>query len=461
MRMGFGIFQEQNQRLMMTPELRLAIKILQYSAAELAEYILQEVAENPVLDIKEELPEERVDLDQSNSEDKYDIDWQDYFADTSDLGYSRSKADAEDFQYEQLISKAPSLQEHLSFQLSMIELSPAEKRVVEYLIGNIDDAGYLQVTLEEASRQFAIFLEEAEKALRVVQGLEPYGVGARNLTECLIIQAEALGLESDLLKQVIEGYLPELAKGKISKIAQELQVEPAEIQEAFDIIKKLDPKPGRNFTSATDIRYIVPDIIIERIEGEYVVIVNDTAFPRLVINNAYKEYLKYKEDDDTRKFVEQKLNSAMWLVKSIEQRRLTLYKVAQCLAELQKDFLDYGVRYLKPLNLKQVASRIGVHESTVSRATANKFAQTPQGVFELKYFFTSGVAKETGGMVSAESIKKSIMDLVQKEDSANPFSDQKICDLLNEQGIKISRRTVAKYRGELRVPSASVRKRYE
>ncbi|GAB4263075.1 RNA polymerase sigma 54 subunit RpoN [Thermincola ferriacetica] len=458
MRIGYGIFQEQTQKLMMTPELRLAIKILQYSATELAEYIQQELAENPVLDIKEE---ENV-LEEPAAEDKYDIDWQEYFADTSDLGLpTTGREEKEEFYYEHILSKAPTLQEHLNFQLCLTELTDLQRKICEYLIGNIDEAGYLQVGLEEAAFKFGLSCGEVEKALRIIQSFEPYGVGARNLSECLLIQAENLKLLNPVLSQVIEQYLPELARGKLAKIAQEMNVSVQDIQKAFDIIKTLDPKPGRRFSGTNDVRYIVPDLIIERVDGEYVVIINDTAVPRLVINGSYRDILKNETGEAARKFIEEKLNSAAWLIRSIEQRRLTLYKIARCLVELQKDFLDYGVRRLKPLTLKQVAERVGVHESTVSRATANKFAQTPQGLVELKFFFAHGVENSTGGMVSAESIKKQITEMIAHEDEANPLSDQKICDRLNLQGIKISRRTVAKYRDELGIPQASVRKRYE
>ncbi len=468
MRMGYGIYQEQTQKLMMTPELRIAIKILQYSAIELAEYIQQEAAENPVLEIREEAGEENSDetieteVTREELEEKYDIDWEDYFADRSDLGFQGTRREeAEELKYEQFISKAPTMHEHLIFQLSLLELTKVERKVGEYLIGNLDDYGYLQVSVEEAAQKFSLTIEEIEAILKMIQSFEPYGVGARNLVESLVIQAENLKIMTPLVKRIIEFYLPELAKGKIAKIAQELNVETGEVQQALDIIKKLDPKPGRNFSSANDVRYIVPDIVLERIDGEYVVLVNDTAFPRLGINNSYRELLKKEENSEAKAFVEQKLNSAAWLIKSIEQRRLTLYKVAQCLVEFQRDFLDHGVRYLKPLNMKQVATRVGVHESTVSRATAGKYAQTPQGVYELKYFFTSGVENLAGGFTSAESVKKSIVDLINVEDSKSPFSDQKICDLLNLKGINISRRTVAKYRDELGISPASVRKRYE
>ncbi len=467
MRLGFGLSLEQTQKLIMTPELRQAITILQLSAMELAEYIEQELLENPVLEKKEEAEkgeQEEATADENRErEDKFDIDWQEYFQDRSDLGYTQRErgGEPEQFGFENFLSQAPSLQETLLTQLSLTNLSKAERKIGEYIIGNIDEHGYLTCTLEEITTGLDIQPEQAEKVLNVIQTFDPPGVGARNLVECLLLQVDSLNIENKFLRTLIKHYLPDLAEGRVQKIAKDLDATVQDIQEAADILKTLDPKPGRKFGSPHDVRYVIPDVVVERVEGQYIVLVNDTSAPRLGINSTYRSVLSGAQaDEEAKKFVESKLNSASWLIKSIEQRRLTLYKVANCLVELQKDFLEHGIRYLKPLNLKQVAEIVGMHESTISRATSNKYIQTPKGVFEMKYFFSSGVDDVTGTMISSQSIKRMIRDLVEAEDPKKPLSDQRIGDILVSKGLNISRRTVAKYRDEIGIQAAGKRRRY-
>jgi len=468
MRMGVGLSQEQSQKLMMTPELRMAIKILQFSALELAEFIEQELTENPVLEVREETEEPNSgdaaeEKAESNESEKYDIEWQEYFADGRDLGYQQGSRDTdrEENRFENYMAAAPSLLDHLTFQLNLAGLSPAEKRVGEFLIGNIDANGYLECNVSEAAGACGMDAASVEKVLAVIQGFDPPGVGARNLVECLLIQCAHLNLGQTILPEIITSHLKDLAEGRLTRVAEILGVPVQEVQQAADRLKYLDPKPGRNFSHGDNTRYIVPDVIVERVNGEYVILVNDLTTPRLGVSSMYKDMLAKKiSDPETVKYIEQKFNSALWVVKSIEQRRLTLYKVTQSLMEMQREFLDKGVKYLKPLNLKHVAESLGLHESTVSRATANKYIQTPQGVFEMKYFFAGGVDTVFGTMASSETIKRTIRELIGAEDTAKPLSDQKIADILNSQGIEISRRTVAKYRDEICISAASKRKRY-
>ena len=467
MRLGFGLSLEQTQKLIMTPELRQAITILQLSAMELAEYIEQELLENPVLEKKEEAEksehEETTPDESREQEDKFDIDWQEYFQDRSDLGYTQRErvGEPEQFGFENFLSQAPSLQETLLTQLSLTNLSKAECEIGEYIIGNIDEHGYLTCTLEEICTGLDVQFEQAEKVLNVIQTFDPPGVGARNLVECLLLQVDSLNIENKFLRALIKRYLPDLAEGRLQKIAKDLDATVQDIQEAADILKTLDPKPGRKFGNPHDVRYVIPDVVVERVEGQYIVLVNDTSAPRLGINSTYRSVLSGAQaDEETKKFVEGKLNSASWLIKSIEQRRLTLYKVANCLVELQRNFLEHGIRHLKPLNLRQVAEIVGMHESTISRATSNKYIQTPQGVFEMKYFFSSGVDDATGTMISSQSIKRMIRDLIEAEDPKKPLSDQRIGDILVSKGLNISRRTVAKYRDEMGIQAAGKRRRY-
>lgn len=465
MRMGYGLHMEQTQKLIMTPELRQAITVLQLSSLELSMYIEQQLQENPLLELKDESQEnadqmEEVDVPETPGE--FDIDWQEYFHDSSDLGMPKVEkvADQFEYSYENFVSQDLTLSEHLMFQLSLSRCGPREKLIGEYLIGNIDGHGYLQVTVEDVSGSLGVAVEEVERVLAIIQTFDPMGVGARNLEECLSIQADQMGLNDSLFRKVIKDHLIDLAKGKIGKMAQVLGITVQEVQRVADIIKTLDPKPGRNFGSPNDTRYIIPDVVLEKVGSEYIILINDNSVPRITINSAYRAVLNKNADTKTRRFVESKLNAAAWLLRSIEQRRLTLYKVANCLIELQRDFLDRGVKYLKPLNLKKVADIVGLHESTVSRATSNKYIQTPQGVLEMKYFFSSGLSSATGPSVSAESIKKMLQEIVSSEDTKDPYNDQKIAEILKRRDINISRRTVAKYRDELGIAPIRKRKRY-
>ncbi|MBS4025333.1 MAG: RNA polymerase factor sigma-54 [Clostridia bacterium] len=468
MKLGFGLSLEQTQKLIMTPELRQAITVLQLSALELADYVEQELLENPLLEIKEDIHErdEKQDLQESKEEqvegEKFDIDWQEYFNDR-DLGYAGKGLGEvnEEFSYDNFLTKAPTLPDYLLFQLSLLVENDLERDIGEFIIGNLDEYGYLRTDLEEIANYFQLPLKQIERTLHRIQTLDPSGVGARNLKECLLIQLEQQNKKTPILERLILHHLEDLAAGKLAKLANLFGVPPIELQQQADIIKTLDPKPGRKFSNADDVRYITPDVVVERVEGHYVVMVNDTITPRLEISNAYKAMLGKDADHGAKEFVETKLNAAVWLIKSIEQRRLTLYKVADSIVRLQRDFLDYGVKQLKPMTLKRIADMIGMHESTVSRATSNKYIQTPQGVFELKFFFTRGLESTSeGGTTSSECIKRMLLEMVQVEDPVNPYSDQKFSDKLKIKGIKISRRTVAKYRDELNIPNAAQRRRY-
>lgn len=471
MRMGFGLHVEQTQKLIMTPELRQAITVLQLSSLELSSYIEQQLEENPLLELREfenekegePSPPEEKQEDREEKKGELDLDWEEYFHDSSDLGVTRyERQEQPGYSYENFLSQAPTLSEHLFSQLNLSPCSGRDRTIGEYLIGNIDENGYLQVSLPEVAARLKVDEADVERVLSLIQGFDPPGVGSRNLQECLLIQVEHLSIKNDVLIKLIKNHLVDLGKGRLNRISQYLGIGVQEVQEASDILKTLDPKPGRNFTRMNDTRYIVPDITLEKVVGEYVILVNDVSIPRITINATYRSVLSKDKDCDpkTRRFVESKLNAATWLIRSIEQRRLTLYKVASCLVEMQRDFLDKGVKHLKPLNLKKVAEKVGLHESTVSRATSNKYIQTPQGVFEMKYFFSTGLNNEAGTTTSAESIKKMLQELVAEEDTKTPLNDQKIAAIFRQRGINISRRTVAKYRNELGIAPIRKRKRY-
>lgn len=457
--MGFGLYQEQSMKLVMTPELRQAITILQFSALDLIEYINQQLNDNPVIEPLDMEFSPKVEHKTDSS--PTDLDWAEYIRARAQGDYSVPSIRSSESEYNPLdwvVRNDVSLEKHLREQISFMKgLSPEVRRIAEYMIGNLDEKGYLELALEQIAQTLKADLEEVEQALFVVQSLEPRGVGARDLKECLVIQLEYAGLKDSLAFAIADKYLYELADGKISKIATELQVTPQEIQEAADVIRTLDPRPGLHY-HRDEPKYIIPDATVEKVEGEYIILVNDSTTPRLSISSYYERLLK--EDGQAKKYIHDKMNSALWLIKSIEQRRMTIYKVTEAIVQEQRDFFDKGISSLKPMTLKEIADIVDLHESTISRATNNKYVQTPRGIFELKYFFSSGLSTSNGEATSSESVKAKLKELVDKEDRKKPLSDQRLCELLNEEGITISRRTVAKYREELGILSSAKRKRY-
>jgi RNA polymerase sigma-54 factor len=444
MHIGLGLWQEQTQKLVMTPELRQAITVLQFSSYELLEYIENEMTQNPVIEWSA-------------------ADWAKVAQELrAGAGWERaSSRDVKEVPFEAVVRRTVTLQEHLSSQLALLPLTPREKRLAEYIIGNLNANGYLTVDTEEMAAVLKATRTEVEQALRHVQSLEPAGVGARDLRECLLLQLRERGEDTPVMQKLVQDHLQDVADAKYSKIAESLGISLWEAQAASDLLKTLDPKPGRAYSDDPP-AYIVPDLTVEKVGSDYVVLVNDRVTPRLSINDFYRGILsggKQEIGSETRDYITGKLNAALWLLRSIEQRRQTIYKVTQAIVEMQRDFFDYGVDRLKPLTLRQVAEKVNLHESTVSRATTGKYAQTPRGVFELKYFFTSGVSTDFGEGASAESIKAKIRKWIAQENPKAPLSDQKITDLLHQEGIQISRRTVAKYREEIGIPSSARRKR--
>lgn len=468
MRLSYDLHLEQTQKLIMTPELRQAIAILQLSALELTTYVDQQLLENPLLEVMEESQEqqgersnseeqEKKETEETNTETSWEMDWEEYFQNQEErVSREYDPGESENKRLEVFVAEAPSLQEYLLEQLRVQPLS-VSLELAEYIVGNIDDKGYLTLSIEEIAKERNVRLEMAEKALQVVQGLDPLGVGARSLEECLKLQFPLLPECPPEMEELLK-HLDDLAAGKIQKIASNLKITPGRVQELVDMLRKLDPKPGQRFSNSNENRYIIPDVLIEEYEGQFIILVNDVTVPRLGINQTYRQALSQNTESETRKFVEQKLNAAAWLIRSIEQRRLTLYKVANAIVNRQEEFLRRGIRFLKPLTLKDIADEIGVHESTVSRATANKYVQTPRGIFEFKFFFASGLGTEQG--TTAEGVKQALKELIASENSNTPYSDQKLSEILKARGMEISRRTVAKYRDELGIPSTTLRKRY-
>lgn len=458
MKLGYDLALEQTQKLVMTPELRQAIQLLQFTSQELNEYLEKQIEENPLLEL-ENTAEDYENIDDFANK-KEEIDWKEYIGKEDDISY-RPQVDknVKEYSFENFISYSPSLRDNLFFQLNVLEISQEDKKIGEILIESIDENGYLMTSVEQVAMDLNIDSERIENVLFLIQGFEPLGVGARSLKECLLIQIREDENRHPEAEKVVEYYLEDVAYNRLSKIAKELNMDIEEVQNICDYIKTLEPKPGRSFSDGNQVKYITPDATIEYIDGEYIIILNDVTGPRLNINNFYKELMRKGKDEKATEYLTEKLNSAMWIIKSIEQRRMTIYKVVESILKFQKDFFEIGERGLKPLTLNEVAEDIQMHESTVSRATNGKYVQTPRGLYELKFFFSSGLTT-SGGEMSSTSIKSMIKDLIEQENPKKPYSDQKISDILKAKGINISRRTVAKYRDELEIPSSTARRRY-
>ena len=433
MELGFNLKQEQTIKLTLTPQLRQAIEILQFSSVELLEYLHEQQLENPLIEL----------------EGLYQ-----YIHDVPGTGAPRPKEENQWFS--QVIAASATLHERLEAQLMEFSLTEKQKQICKYLIGNVDERGYLDISVEEAAALLGVEESEIEQAIALLQQMDPPGVGARNLNECLLLQLRRLSPEDALAIRLVEEALEELAQGKIQQLAQRYGVTPAEVQQAYDRIQALNPHPGLALNTEAP-RYLIPDVQIEKVNGEYVVLLLDHWLPHFRINPAYHQ-LMHNSDEQVAGYLREKLNAALWIAKSIEQRRQTLYRVVECLVEEQKDFLEKGPAFLRPLTLKQVAEKLGMHESTVSRATSGKYAQTPLGLIELKAFFTHSIGAEDD--VSPERAKLRMKALIDSEDKRKPLSDQKLAELLAAEGICLSRRTVAKYREEMRIPSSAKRKRY-
>jgi RNA polymerase sigma-54 factor len=470
-----------SQQLVMTPQLQQAIKLLQLSRMELMDVVREELEENPVLEEGQETPEDKAQSEEElaaentdeaapealkeiegDGDGMADIDWKTYLESYSLGGTTAdSYEDDEDRpSYENLLTKKPSLTDHLMWQLGLSRLENREREVAAEIIGNVDDDGYLQVSIEELSAQIGCDPQQAEKVLSAVQDFDPPGVASRNLQECLLKQVEQLGMTEDAVGIILRDHINDLENRRYQVIARCLQIPLDDVFSAAKFISSLDPRPGSQF-GQEDVHYIIPDIFVYKISDEYIVVLNDEGLPNLRINSFYRNALSGAEqlDEKAGEYIQEKLRGALWLIKSIHQRQRTIYRVTKSIVKFQRDFFDRGVEHLKPLVLRDVAEDIEMHESTVSRVTTNKYVQTPQGLFELKYFFNSGINTTGGDSVASESVKSKIKEIITAEDARKPFSDQKIVEILRGQGIDIARRTVTKYREMLGVGSSTQRKR--
>jgi len=460
----------QSQRVVMTPLLQQAIQLLQLSTLELQEVVQKELLENPLLE--EVAPEtdspeqaaaaatpdapaptavEPAPVDSSPTSERQTDDLPfDLNAVMFDDHEERSlvaQEDREELPFENIVRSVSSLTDYLDEQMRFTFEDPLMLRIGNQIIGNLDEDGYLRAELSEIAEKCQTTVDQVEKVLVLIQAFDPTGVAARSIQECLLIQLRTDPNPDPVSVEIVEEHFDELSRRRYPDIARALKLPLDRVMESVEEIMGLEPKPGRRF-GGTDSRYIVADVVVHKMGGEYVVVLNEEGIPRLRVNSLYRSLLR-GSGDDARAYVEQKLRSAVWLIKSVDQRQRTLRKVTQSIVKFQRDFLDKGLPCLRPLSLRDVGEDIGMHESTISRVTTNKYVETPQGLFELKFFFHSGIASGDGEMVSSVSVKKMIQDLLANEDAAKPLSDQEVAQILKGRGLTIARRTVAKYREEL------------
>ncbi|MBZ9625293.1 RNA polymerase factor sigma-54 [Clostridium sp. FP2] len=456
--MNFALNLIQEQKLIMTQEMQMSVKLLQMSAYELGQYVNKEMQENPVLEERDLQNPKNNNTETNEYKEiiKY-LEKDDYKI----KNYS-AKSESEEVSPFYYIAQEKSLKDYLVEQIGELTEKPETLDICKYMVENLDAKGYLSVKLSDICKELTISNEQAENALKIIQSLEPEGIGARDLRECLKIQLYNLGNNDENIYKIIEEYLELLAENKYNIIAKELKITIPHVQKYVDIIKTLEPKPSRGFYTGETVKYIVPDAYINKINEQYFISMNEDMLPKLNINSMYKEIIKNGKDVEAVEYVKEKLNSAMFLIKSIEQRKNTVYRVLEEILVVQKEYFDNGDEYLKPMTLKKIADNLEMHESTISRAIREKYVSVNSGkVIKIKDLFTNGIASVIGGEdISTINIKSAIKEMVDTEDQKKPLSDQSICNRLNIEGMNISRRTVAKYREELQIKSSSKRKRF-
>ncbi len=467
-----------SQQLIMTPQLQMAIKLLQLSRLELMDTISQELEENPALEeMQENAPEESTeDRDSVESEPSEEfltevtieekineeVDWNNYLDEYNSFGRINYESESREApRYEAFIASRKSLKDHLLWQLMMSTPSPEEERIGSLIIGNINRDGYLDTPLEELSEVFATSVEDIEDTLFLLQSFDPIGICSRDLKECLLTQIKHLQLEKSRVADIVSNHMNDLQNKNYKAIAKTLKISFEEVLKAVKIIQGLEPRPGREF-SDEEPRYIIPDIYVYKHENDFEIILNDDGLPKLRVSSFYKNAIRRGEkvSASAKDYIQEKMRSATWLIKSIHQRQKTIYKVMESILKFQRDFFEMGVSQLKPMILRDVAQDIGMHESTISRVTTNKYAFTPQGLYELKYFFNSSINRVYGEAVASASVQDKIKRIIASENMKKPYSDDKIAAMLKKDNIDIARRTVAKYREIMRILSSSKRKQY-
>ena len=470
---GQGMHQSQNLSLqqVLAPQLQQSLLILQAPLLELRNLVQQEMETNPVL---EELPDEpnsdeRNDAETASDEKfkeefdklaKLDDEWRDYMAQSgSYTGRSQEADDKRQFFFDSIATQE-TLQQHLMGQLNQTVLNTNDRKTAKLVIGNIDDNGFLQTTPEEMALNTGIPKEDFENMLTLIQSFYPPGVGARDLRECLLIQLKRERKQSSLEYKIISEHMPDLGKRRFPEIARRMGISVEQVQKCANNIAQLDPRPGQVFAASPQ-NYVLPDVTVEKVNGDYQVILNGEQIPHLRISNTYKDIMAQDGNgNEVKDYIRDKIRSGKFLIKSIHQRQQTISNIAHQIVKRQRDFFEHGSAHLKPMTMVQIADVVGVHETTVSRAISGKYISTPQGVFEMKYFFTPGYQTATGESMSNTSVKEAILDLVKNEDGNSPLSDKEIVEILSQRGIPIARRTVAKYRTELNILPSNMRRKY-
>ncbi|RTZ90092.1 MAG: RNA polymerase sigma-54 factor [Deltaproteobacteria bacterium] len=461
------------QQLVMTPQLQQALKLLQMSRLELLQTIRQEILENPVLmeeteitEIpEEEIPDVEKEIPDSEMEMLLDFNWEAYLD-----SHSLSSSYPDNYEmsesapnYENFVQARSSLYKDLLWQWRLNSPNDRIFEIGKYVIGNLNDNGYLNASYEELSRDLEELKptrDEFESTLSLIQQLDPPGIAARDLSECLLLQLRTRTPRNLIAEEIVRNHLPLLKSRDVTALAKKLSISKDIVIEAFHVISELDPKPGRTLTQ-DPIYHVIPDAYVYKVDDDFLIVLNSEDIPTLRINPLYRTLLRKKKDlnKEAQEFIEKKMRSAIWLIKTVQQRHKTIYRVTESIVRFQRDFLDNGIQYLKPMVLKDVADDIGMHESTVSRVTQGKYIATPQGLFEFKFFFTSSLESTQGGSVSAESVKHMIRQIILNEDPKNPLSDEQVANLLKRYHIKIARRTVAKYREAMRILPSKDRKK--
>jgi RNA polymerase sigma-54 factor len=475
---ALGMQQRQSLALqqVLSPQLQQSLLILQTPLLELRNLVQQEMETNPVL---EELPEEsgvdeRRDAEGSADENfkeefeklaSLDEEWRDYMAQSASYSFDGRRGSKEaDEKRQFLFDSIPvqeTLQQNLIAQLNQTVLSADDRKAAELIVGNIDDDGFLQSTPEEMALNSGIPQDDFERGLGLIQTFYPAGVGARDLRECLLIQLRRHGKEHSLEHRIVSEHMDDLGRHRFVEIARRMAINVEDVQRAADNIARLNPRPGQVFAAAPQ-NYVLPDVIVEKVDGEYQIAFNNEQIPHLRISNLYKDIIASGDgqSSDVKDYIRDKIRSGKFLIRSIHQRQQTIMNIAQQIVSRQRDFLEEGPSHLKPMTMAEVAEAVGVHETTVSRAVSGKYMATPQGVFEMKYFFTGGYQTATGESLSNTSVKQAVLDLVKHESGSAPLSDHEIVEILSERGIPIARRTVAKYRSELNILPSHMRRKY-
>lgn len=471
------------QQLVITPQLQQAIRLLQLTRLELVDMISQEMKENPLLEEEEEeegrelaegeapvaeqeetetvLEPEHTPEVKGNGEGADEFDWENYLENSNLPPFQKSSPDGEERpSFENFLTKRTTLTDHLQWQLQLSHFTEQEHEAGTWIIGNLDEDGYLKISLEDVCSETNLPMEMVEGVLRKIQQFDPVGVAARDLKECLLIQLEQMSPRDPLAEKIVSEHLSLLKNRNYPAIAKRMGVSLDRVNRAASLISKLDPKPGKAFGGEV-IQEIVPDVYVYKVEGDYIISLNDDGIPRLKVNSLYRNILSGSRlaMEGDRKYIQDKLRSALWLIRSIHQRQRTIYKVTKSIVIFQREFLDKGIQFLKPLVLRDVAEDIQMHESTISRVTHNKYVHTPQGIYELKFFFNAGITSTQGKTMASESVKNLVREIIAKEDPRKPYSDEKLVQILQGMNIHIARRTVSKYREMMKILSSNERRK--